>query len=250
MKHTPITPENTVFAIDLHGVLFTFHKAKLLQLFLSITVCTTLVYCYVNPQIALLFFFLTLMPAAGILVASGYFMLKTGHRPIVEHHLLSSTKPPIPLIKKGWLWISNFYYPRTEFVTICWKLKQAGFSLILLSDIGPEAFDILKKRYRSTFYRNKETLFTATYYPNSPDSTTIQLSPWLPKNAHNFFKKFAQSFIKQNAAIKKIIFIDNNKRNIKHAKKQSSSTFLALRFTNTRQMRTTLIKHLPNLTDL
>ncbi len=244
-KKELLLPDQIVIAIDLHGVLFTFNYAKLGALALSIGLLALLTYHYTSTTLAIILCAAMLAPAVFVTLASGYFALSHGYRPIVEHHILSSKTPPIPLIKKYWLWVSNFFYPRASLVALCWKLQAAGYQLILLSDIGPEAFDILKNRYPKTFTKKGKPLFTQTYYPNSPDSNTIRLTPWYPKNAHNFFKKFAHAFMHQYPHIKKIIFIDNNKRNIKRAQKQSAHAFITIHFSNTAQTITNLRKQLP-----
>ncbi|KKT01240.1 MAG: hypothetical protein UV79_C0019G0006 [candidate division TM6 bacterium GW2011_GWF2_43_17] len=239
-KKELLCPQQIVIAIDLHGVLFTFNYAKLLTLVTSIAIVTLSSYYYMNAAVAVILGLATLAPVLFVTLASGYFALSHGYRPVVEHHILSSKTPPIPLIKKGWLWISNFFYPRASLVSLCWELKKTGHQLILLSDIGPEAFEILKDRYPKTFQRNNVNLFTHTYYPNSSDSKDILLTPWYPKNAHNFFKKFAHAFLHKYPQIKKIIFIDNSKKNIKRAQRQGGHAFITIHFSNTRKTKAVL----------
>lgn len=239
-KNTILSPKEAVIAIDLHGVLFIFDSIKLTLLIGSISLISAALFIYINPLTALIFFIITSTPAFFITIASSYFAIRNGYRPIVEYHILASPKPPIPLFKKLWLWISNFFYPRKKLVDFCWQLKNSGYHLILLSDIGPEAFSILKKRYPHTFFRNNTQLFSETFYPNSPDSNSIAITPWFPKNAHNFFKKFSRAFIRHNPGVKKIVFIDNNKKNIRRAKEQDYLTYKALKFNSTKQLQQAL----------
>lgn len=237
-------PQQIAIAVDLHGVLFRFDYMKFFGL-ISITIFGIVgINYYLGTVWAIGASIAFLSPVLIVTLSSGYFALSNGYRPIVEYHILSSKRPPIPLIKKGWLWISNFFYPRTSLVQLCWQLRKAGYELILLSDIGPEAFAILEKRYPKTFYCNNNPLFSQTYYPNSPDSNHIQLTPWYPKNAHNFFKKFSHAFMRQYPGFKKIIFIDNNKGNIKRAKRQNADAFITIHFANTKQTKNILKEHI------
>lgn len=187
----PMTPENTIFAFDLHEVIF---RKRLTQ---RITRCIKAVgrggFFYVlNP------FFLCRMNQ----------LISEGRTSEYVFNKLVEEYPNLSQYKNDFYMVSNSYEPDEDVVEILKELWEKGFSLYVLSNIGQDSLEHCKAQYPEVF-----SFFKDAYVPGRHNNYNCK--PYC-----GFFKEF-RTYLenKKNEADKQIIFVDDLRENVEAALK-------------------------------
>ncbi len=159
-----------------------------------------------------------LLPLAYGSITYGWFFLKNGFAPTIEHHIFGGPGIMSWILRKIWLWLSAFYIPRLDLIDLIWNLKHKGYKIILASNIGPLALEELKKRYPKIFVKNEVALFDSIWQPKTETS-------WITKPHQEFFIGLKEECLRTWPLIDTVLFIDNKKKNLKHAVKSDKKSF-------------------------
>lgn len=181
-----ITPENTIFAFDLHEVLFNRYRCTMIwggfKLF-----CKTFLYALTHPW---------LIPS----------IISVSREPMVcegMYFKLAEQYPYLQNWKQDVFEISNgCCYPENPMINLVKILKQKGFKVFLLSNIGADTFEDFKTRFRCI-----DGLFDGIYTPSRANNYSYK--PML--KFYEGFKDYIRSVGYEN---KQILFIDDIERNV------------------------------------
>lgn len=119
--------------------------------------------------------------------------------------------------------LMNAHRPIKQMVSILKELKAKGYTLHIISNIGPRRYPMLCSRFPELMSQFEQAKIIKGY--------TKEL---IKKPNPQFFKDYLHDFNPKN---KTVIFIDDNKRNIKAAQ---SLGFIGICFENPQQLRTQL----------
>lgn len=200
-----INPETTIIAFDLHNVVF---KKKYHEMAFS---------ALKNIPLKL-----------WLRVFSPYFWTKLykfkGQSTVAEDifRKLVSEYPELEKYRNEFIAITNAQKPINATVQLIAHLKQKGYKLYVLSNIGNDTYNQLIKRYPEIF-NHFDGAFTAKLennYCQKPDPL--------------FYEQFKSFLLEQNEDGKQIIFVDDLKRNIASAIK---ANIAGIRFTSARQLK-------------
>lgn len=181
MNHT--TP---VFAFDLHGVVFKKDIWRIIRKIATMPLSVRIVLLGFNPVFLYDFF-------------SALYWQGSAEEIIVK---LAQKYPVLaPYIPIG-IDIANEQIVRADTVKIMRELKERGYRLLILSNIGITTFKLLQKKFPDVF-----ELFDG-YQVCGPENN------WLQKPYKKAYEQFITFF---NLAPESTIFIDDKKSNIKGA---------------------------------
>jgi putative hydrolase of the HAD superfamily len=107
-------------------------------------------------------------------------------------------------------------------IDIVKKLKENGFSVYILSNIGPAHFSLLRQKYPEIF-----ALFNGWYTP-TPENNFSH------KPHAKFYQGFKQYILKKEGKDKQIIFTDDSRKYIKGACKEG---YIAIQFTTPEKLK-------------
>ena len=177
-------PTNTIIVFDIHGVLFKCSYWKMIKCALSIP----------NKRII---FFLFFKPKFWLSIYRTYRQYKT---PEAFFIMLAKQYPQINKFKKSFIKIMNLQKPNKQIFKIIKNLKLNGFKLDILSNIGNETFENLKKKFPAVFknFKNAHVIKRSNNFISKPNTEA--------------FEPYA------NLSDKNIIFIDDKKANVNAAK--------------------------------
>ncbi len=179
-------PKNTVIAFDLHEVIFTFDYKKIAKILWhshqKFTIFTTLFHFS---------FIITLIKMIW-------------HDPTDEefYDLFERKRPALLNLIVD---LTNAQKLVPGMAEIVHKLHSRGYTLHILSNIGPRRFKQLSLDFPSIIN-----------YFDSAQIIQPKAKPILKKPATQFFKKYLRNYVEANQTV---IFIDDNKQNIEAARK-------------------------------
>ncbi|HBL98508.1 TPA: hypothetical protein DDZ86_02595 [Candidatus Dependentiae bacterium] len=205
-------------AFDLHGVLFKFDYGGAVSLALSYGTVVTLVQRMFGFKGLLISLAPVLLPLTYGSLRYGWFFLKHGFVPTVEHHIFGGPGITMWTLRKVWLWLASLYLPRTNLINLVWRLKHRGYKIILASNVGPEALEELRKYYPESFSRDGHELFDGIWQP-------CHDTDWKTKPHQDFFIELKKECLLKWPDIQELLFIDNRKRNLKSAIRSDTQPF-------------------------
>ncbi|MCK5633058.1 HAD hydrolase-like protein [bacterium] len=198
--------QNTVFAIDLHGVIFKHNYTKMFKTFFICKKKLQLLRALLSPSLWL--DSIKLKKKKGI--AEQYLV-----RLADKHHKL---KPFVPL----GITIANHQKPQHDFIALLHTLKKNGYKLYLFSNIGSVIFKDIQKKFPDIF-----SLFENFTIPSKEDN-------YIRKPTNKSFDRF---IFTNNLKNKNIIFIDDKQKNIDAAQQHNINGIF---FRSTKQLCTEL----------
>ena len=181
----PLVPQTTIITFDIHGVLFTKDHRKIASL------------VWHNPQVLKIFFYALnpffIADLAKLIVKKGVteeYIIGLGQK----HHSFTQF---IPL----GIAIANAQKPIAKTVALAHQLKKEGYTLHIMSNIGPTIYADLAKTYPDVF-----APFDIVIVP-------------LPENKYcgKPHQAFFDLYYKNHAGPKQILLIDDKPINIKKA---------------------------------
>lgn len=177
-------PENTIIVFDIHGVLFHHHYASMLKQF-----ARTGLFFKVIPHL----FNVHLIKTALRLVYTNA---------VPEAYMvgLATQFPYLKPYSSVSITIANTQIPQFSVWNIVRNLKKQGYTLHILSNIGPITFEDLRSKYPEIFSE-----FDAVKVASAQENYQGKPHPVI-------FKKY---FAQHNSADKQVIFIDDKPKNIK-----------------------------------
>jgi len=183
-----LSPEKTIVAVDLHGVLFTFNHKQIVSLFLKSKGKLKLLFSFFSPFLWADIFRLMRKGSVG----EEYIV-----RLADKHHRL---RPYVPL----GVAIANAQKLNHPVLELLKTLKKNGCSLRMFSNIGDTLFADLEKKFPDVF-----PLF---------DSFTVaqHANGYMRKPQTNAFQDFLKKYNSDGNAV---ILIDDKKKNIRGAEK-------------------------------
>ncbi len=180
-----VTPDNTVIVFDLHNVVFKSQRRKIVFSCLKLMRQGTWRY--------------TLNPALWYKV----YRLRTQSQVAEDiFHKVTASYPELARFRNDFIRLTNSQRPIRGVVELIRKLKERGYRIYVLSNIGKETFDQLCLKYPdiSTFF---DGAFTASAEHN-----------YIHKPHMDFYEGFKHYLKEQGEASKQILFIDDLKRNL------------------------------------
>lgn len=185
-----VTPESTVIAFDLHNVVF---KKRTTRIFLS---CIKLIpkgtWRYtLNPFLWLSAYRVSLQTK----VAEDVFQR------------LAEQYPGLVPYRNDFIMLTNTQRPIDAVVDVLHSLKERGYKLFVLSNIGRETYEQL-----STLFPEIHCYFDGAF-------TATAENKYVHKPHLDFYEQFKQYLQNQGHGDKQILFIDDLKKNIVAAAK-------------------------------
>lgn len=202
-KASTYTPQNSVIAFDLHDVVADFSPKKAYASF-----------CKLKNK--------------GQFIGNilDYLFTSTEKRKCVESYVLDNNANTSNILE-----VLNPHVPNSAVIEIIQELKALGYQIYLCSNLGEQSYEYMRNLYPEVF-----SLFNGYYISSAA-------SGYIKKNNPQFFVETAQLIDQQSGFTpEKIIFIDNNRANLKLAT-STEPRFIGLFFKNSRQIRQKL-KHL------
>ncbi len=201
---TPVTKENTVFAVDFHGVVSKSAKKEILSY--SGKILT-------NPK--------ALMLMAKIAVHPKVLMgiIKKTHVAEEIFNLLAQEYPELQNFEQDFINLTNLQNPQQPVLDIVKNLKDNGYTVVLASNIGPKTYADLEKKQPEVL-----GLFTTKFIAEAPN--------YLHKPQPAYFEKIKNSFSTKN-----IVLIDDSK---KHLIAAANNGITGIHFTKPEALATTL----------
>lgn len=205
----PITPGNTIIIFDLHGVVFKHNYTQMILTFVRSSEKWPFLKNMLNPH--LLWNLIKLIYKRPI--PESFFMY------VADNY--KQMKEALPLIIR----IANCQLVNQSIIPVIQQLKQQGFELALLSNIGERIYTDLELRHHDIFHLFDHIMVAApeSHYVSKPN----------PKIYALFLKEV-------NRHHKHIIFIDDKQKNVCGG---LPFGMIGIRFTNTAR----LIKRLATL---
>jgi HAD superfamily hydrolase (TIGR01509 family) len=206
----PITPKTTVFAFDIHEVLFkNSYKEQLSIAIHEFLPRPVFIKHVLNPLV-------------------WYSTIKLLFRSNVSEYIFNQLTVEYPQLKElypAFMHFANAQHLMPGMLELVQALKHAGFHLYILSNIGPHVFDILKQQHPYIF-----SLFDGRYTPDFANNFISKPDPLFYEQFKNYIKKHEQQD-------KQIIFIDDRKANIKSAQKLG---IIGIQFISPEKLKDTL----------
>jgi FMN phosphatase YigB (HAD superfamily) len=201
LTHT-ISPQTTIIAFDIHGVLFAPDKKKIKKVIKSHpSVFNVLVYAFWPP-----------------FLLNVYKLVRKKAVPeeIINH--LSSRYKLIAKHKQFAIQLANAQKHIPYMENLVTKLKDLGYELHIFSNIGSEIFKELSDQHYTLF-----KLFDKIYIPHRENN-------FIGKPHHQAFRDYLK---RCNNSKQQVIFIDNRWRNIKSA---HQSNIFGIHFKSAQQL--------------
>lgn len=181
----PINPQTTIFAFDLHDVVFRRNLAEVIWRTVGVT-CRGMIFYALNP----FFWYKARQHGAG--------------REITEnvYKKLTNEYPGLIRFQEDFYAVANAHRPIPEMIEIIDTLKESGYTLYILSNIGGETFEAFKAKYPKILgkFDGAYTPSVANNYNHKPNSS--------------FFNEFKYYLALRGEINKQIIFIDDMKKNL------------------------------------
>lgn len=182
---TAVTPETTVIVFDLHNVVFKSQRRKIVVSCLKLMRKGTWRY--------------TLNPALWYKV----YRLRA-HSAVAEDifHKVTAEYPELARFRNDFIRLTNSQRPIRGVVDLIKMLKDRGYKIYVLSNIGKDTFNELCLKYPEigAFF---DGAFTASAEHN-----------YIHKPHMDFYQGFKQYLKEQGESNKQILFIDDLKRNL------------------------------------
>jgi FMN phosphatase YigB (HAD superfamily) len=134
--------------------------------------------------------------------------------------------PSLALFHQDFITLENMQQPDWEVVAILGQLKQQGYKLYILSNIGERTFAHFIHLFPTIF-----ALFDHTYIPRKDNAYRQKPSPL-------FYKDFIAYTAEQGDRDKRILFVDDKKKNINSAASCGISCIL---FHSSKQLQATMM---------
>ncbi|MCL4361366.1 HAD hydrolase-like protein [Candidatus Dependentiae bacterium] len=208
-----ITPENTVFAFDLHGVVLNINYLEATKTILCNLKNYQALKFLLNPIIMYKFF---------KLVKNCYVIEKVIDDFGLQH-------PAISNIKDSIINIINCQKINSEMVETIKLLRHLGYKIYILSNIGSKTLSEFVKKNPDFL-----SLFDGHFIPSQENGFAHKPHP-------EFYKLFREKFDLEGV---KIVFVDDILENVKAAEKEKFDSIL---FINNEQCIAILGNLLPNL---
>jgi FMN phosphatase YigB (HAD superfamily) len=205
--HT-LTPENTLFAFDLHSTVLTADKRRIINIL-----------WHALPQLPISIYFRLISWDLAFKLSTGNFMIKQALLKLAEQYPREAH-----IIERMSVDIMNAYILTPEMHNLLQELKAKKYTLYIASSIWQEGYDKLLKQYPVL-----QTLFSGIYISNSENQ-------YVHKPEAAYYQLFTEYLQKQHQDTKYIIFIDNSFRNIKAA----PPSWFSYKFINTARLHQTL----------
>jgi len=197
-----INPDNTIFAFDLHEVVLQPDFFRMLcSIFLTFAGLKFLFVVLIHP---LIWF-------------SIFWRIYTSGKPAVTEEIwfwLVNKHPSLRGSTSFFIFVVNLFRPDQNTVYVIRQLKNRKFQVFLFSNIGCRFWEQLYDNYRSLF-----DLFDGI-------SVTSEEDGYIAKPNPKAFALFMQNF---NPKCKRVIFVDDQKRNLEAAQ-NFSPLFYGYRF--------------------
>ena len=198
VKKVQISPTQTAFVFDLHGVVFRFNPLQAARHAVVTPHKKVLFWAAINPF--LIWDVLKLLHNSAVVEEA---IMAIGHK-------YPNLKEVIPLALK----MANEQLPIEPTISLIKQLKQQGFKIFIFSNIGEKSAQILQHNHPEIF-----ALFDGILFTSAQDN-------YLMKPSEDAFLKFLNKFKLQK---EQIIFIDDKQSNVHVARKMGIS---ALQFIN------------------
>lgn len=206
----PINPDNAIIAFDLHRVIM--HR----------TWGAALAYAFKLAWRKKEMLLLALNPIFWIRAL--YAVSKTRVSDDIYERLVK-TYPRLAHFRDDFIALENIQSADPAMVMLMCDLKKRGFTLALFSNIGERAYADMKHKHPELF-----GLFDISFSPKKEDN-------YLQKPQPAFFKKFLTFLEHHGYKNRKVLFIDDKKKNLTAAAQAGISSIL---FKSTEQLRNTL----------
>ena len=201
----PISPKNTVIAFDLHNVVFKKKYQEMAGLMLKNLRISYLPHL-LNPK----FWHKIYKLQTQTQVAEDLFKRLTDNYPSIAN------------LRNEFISLTNAQKPIKPTVELIKELKNQGYKLYILSNIGQDTLIELKQKFPEIL-----DLFDGAF-PARPDNNYCQKPDPL------FYEQFKQYLTKQGESDKQILFIDDLKINVVAASKNNIG---GIRFTSGKRLR-------------
>ena len=211
LNNSKLSPKETAFVFDLHGVVFRFSPIRAIKQALTTKQKKKLFCAITNPF--LIWDVLKLIYNSSV-VEEAIMGLSQQHPSLEEL---------IPLALK----MANEQIPIEPTVKLLRQIKKSGFKIFVFSNIGEHSAQILKGKYPEIF-----ELFDGVLVTTANDN-------YLMKPSEKAFIKFLNKF---NIEKEQIIFIDDKQSNVHIARKMGIP---AIQFINPHQCGQQLQKIVP-----
>lgn len=180
-----ITPESTIIAFDLHNVVFKKQTRKILLQNIKLLHKGAWRYTF-NPRLWYRFYKIRKDSS----VAEDIF------------HKISLQYPGISRFRSDFIRMTNHQRPISSMLDIIKVLKEQGYALYILSNIGKETFEQLCE-----FYPALQECFIGAYTARADND-------YLHKPHKGFYEGFKNYVTEQGHGGKQILFIDDLKKNL------------------------------------
>ena len=180
-----VTPENTVIVFDLHNVVFKQQTRKIVLSCLRLLSKGTWRYT-LNPSL----WYKVYRFRTNSQVAEDIFHKVTAHYPGLAH------------FRSDFIRLTNTQKPIRGVVDLLIQLKERGYKLYVLSNIGRDTFSELCLKYPdvSSCFDGAFTACAENNYAHKPHK--------------DFYEQFKQYLKEQGQGHKQILFVDDLKRNL------------------------------------
>lgn len=197
-------PRNTIIAFDLHGVLFRLDWREVFHILWGYPHKWCLFTCGFNIRLI-------------------WRCLHMVWHDAVDEEYYQLFRRLCPNILPVIIELTNAQKPIEPTVEILRTLKECGFLLHVISNIGPQRFAVLKNRYSLII-----ALFDSVQISHSDEDNTLK------KPDQRFFDGYMHA---HNSDHKTVIFVDDSKKNIRVANKAG---FIGIHFKNPQQLASVL----------
>lgn len=225
------SPKRVAIAFDIHGVLFSFDGGAAATLTLSYGTIVALAQRLFGFKGFLISSAPLLIPLCYGIGKYGYYLVVYGFVPTVEYHLFGGSFFLFKALRWMWVLLSRFYSPCKEVFEYAWSLKKRGYVLFIESDIGPWAYEDLKKRYHEFFVRDGVELFDAVFSPGGDflceavEDDDHEQVRWVNKSDERYLDLFKIAAKSRWPDLEKVIIVDNNARNLQRSMGKAFSGF-------------------------
>ena len=182
---------NTVIVLDLHGPLFQLNKTEVAKLLMNTGNKTTLLSLLVNR--------------------SFWKTLKETH---VAERIIDRLSPDYQVLRPLIIEMGNTQVPVKETFDLVQKLKDQGYSVFIASNIGPDMYADLQKKFPQEL-----ALFDGAFI-SSPENNLVE------KPRPEYFEQLKIYLAAHGQSGKQILFVDDTQKHVVAAAKQSITSTL------------------------